>query len=182
MIYKKGACLEEINNLIDNKDLDNHYDESLKNIIKDDELTQKYKFHTFAQGSLYVYSLLQKCEELEKEIHSCITDIKKVKPCLFSKTTKLKNHLNMHYELSSVKNELKSEIKDFQKYSVTLRACVPENSIDMLIEEYKKIESELLLMFNLADMKIREILSSRITATNIGLSVIAILVAIIISA
>lgn len=181
-MYKKGACLEEINDLINRNNSDNYYDESLKNIIKADELTPKYKFVTHSQSSLYVYSLLQKCEELEKEIHSYITDIKKVKTDLFSKKTKMKNYLNMHYELSSVKNELKSEIKDFQKYSVTLCACVSENYVDMLIEEYKTIESELLLMFNLADMKIREILSSRVTATNIGLSVIAILVAIIISA
>lgn len=150
--------------------------------MKDDELLSKFTFRSTSQSSLYVYLLLQKCEEFENQIHNDSTNIKELNSGFCGDKKKLKEYLKTYFELCLSVQELKSEINDLQKYSITNKACLSDDAIDKLKSYYEKIEKDLLVMFSLINMKTSEISSSRITVTNILISIVAIIISIIFAA
>lgn len=182
MNYNKGQCLEELNSITKEKDSGNNYDKNLLDILGEDELYLKFNFNTIAQSSLYIYKLLQKCNELENEIRRYISEINNLKTGVWGSKRELQKYLISYVELSNSENALKLEINDLQKYAVTIRACIDNECLAMLISCYEKIENDSLIMFNLINMHMRDISGARVTMTNILISIVAIIVAIFLSA
>jgi len=182
MKYYKGKCLEELDKIVERKDCDNDHDKYLSSILGEDELYLKFNFKSIAQSSLYVYKLLQQCNEFEAETHRYICEINNLSLGIWGSKSKMKKYLKTYFELIENENEIKSEINDLQKYAVTINACIDGESIAMLTSSYKKIEKDSLIMFNLINMHMREISGARVTTTNILISIVAIIVAIVLSA
>jgi hypothetical protein len=177
MEYKKGDSLRKYDEIVEDKQFSNKYNEYLEKMKLKSEL--QFDFNDKAHSSLYIYQLLKNCNEIDLTIQKQITEIKNLNSGCFGRKNSLKDYLDTYLELSKSEYELKLEINDFQKYSVTLYSNGVDNEIPMLIDYYKTIEKDLLIIFDLINTKLNEISSSRLAVTNFIVSVVAITISVV---
>lgn len=176
MRYNKGKCFEDYEKIYHSKSKNEDINKG------ESELYSKFDFRTQSESKIYLKLLLQQCNDFEVEINRYIYEINNLSSGIWGSNRKLKKYLESYFELVESKNELKSEINDLQKYRVAWGEIIEDQGIEMLTACYEKIEKDSQLMFNLINMHMREISGARVTTTNILISVVAIIVAVVLSA
>ena len=84
-----------------------------------------------------------------------------------------------YFDYESILSSSRDEYRDFQKYTRSPQGYPNTEAILVLSDIFEQTEKKLIVYFELINRKTNEISSSRVTLTNIILSLAAIVVALI---
>lgn len=173
MAYKQGEALEEALILIKSEEF------KAQKQNAENSLVDKMNFSGNVEVCAYISILLKKVFKFEETITTFILDVRKINSGVFGNKKKLKEYLNTYFNKTEEFSEYKIETRELLKYFYKWDTAVKENDVDPLIDVNDKIDSELNILFELINIKISEVSSARVSLTNLIISIVAIIIALI---
>lgn len=179
MTYKFGNALNDALEIINDKTI--KPEDVLEKLKRNTEHIKKLKFQTMYESSVYQIKMLAAGIEIENSISILISDIRNANSGFLGSKKKLLNMLNRYFEIEKSYKELKEEIQEFQCYALTPFAIASSDDVEMLIEISDEIKKNANISFELINRKISEISNSRLAITNLIISIVAIIIAVVFS-
>lgn len=140
---------------------------------------KKYTFKTLGDAEIYEKQLLDNGFKLEEHLDDKLKIIENCNSGILGCKKKLKKELSEYFNFSKEVTDFRREVRQYQKYSSSKSNCANQNAILNLLDIMEQIDKKMNVCFELITRIVNEISSVRLAATNIILSIAAIIVAII---
>lgn len=137
-----------------------------------------FNFNTWTECVKFIDPWMAKAMKLEENVCKHIEDVKNNKSGVFGSLKALKNELKNYFVLEAEISNIRKFTRALQKY-ILLEIAIGENEVSALLDIVQETDKKMGVYFSLINAKSNEILSSRLTLTNIILSIAAVTIALI---
>ena len=139
----------------------------------------KFDFRSLSEADTYEMPLLDEGIKIEEKIGEDIKQVLSIESGFCGNRKLLKQAFSTYLQETEKVQEYRSKIREYQQYASSCEGVANSDKIPVFSDVVEQIDKKLVVCSDLINRKENEISSSRITFTNIGLSIAAIAVALI---